>query len=42
MYIIHDDTTADIKGYIGLFQTTGVPDAASARADNNRIVAESC
>jgi hypothetical protein len=42
MYIIHDDTIADIKGYLGLFQTTGVPDGASARAGDNRIAAESC
>jgi hypothetical protein len=42
MYIIHDDTTADIKGYLKMITTTGVPDAASAHADNNRIVAESC
>jgi hypothetical protein len=39
---IHDDTTADIKGYLGLFQTTGVPSAAPACAGDNRIVAESC
>jgi len=42
MYIIHDDTTADIKGYLGLFQTTGVPDAAPACAGHDRIAAESC
>jgi hypothetical protein len=41
-HIIHDDTTADIKGYLGLLQTTGVPDRTSARAEDKRIVAESC
>jgi len=41
-YIIHDDTTADIKGYLKMLTTTGVPDAASARAGDNRIAAESC
>ena len=42
MYIIHDDTTADIKGYLKMLTTTGVPDAASARAGDNRIAAEAC
>jgi len=42
MYIIHDDTIADIKGYLRMITTTGVPDGASAHADNNRIAAESC
>jgi hypothetical protein len=42
MYIIHDDTTADIKGYLRMITTTGVPDAAPACAGHDRIVAESC
>jgi hypothetical protein len=41
MYIIHDDTTADIKGYLSLL-TTGVPDGASAREEDKRPTAESC
>jgi hypothetical protein len=42
MYIIHDDTTADIKGYLRMITTTGVPDAAPAHAGHDRIAAEGC
>ncbi len=41
MYIIHDDSCKDIKGYLPML-TTGVPDGRPTHAGNDRISAESC
>ncbi len=41
MYIIHDDSCKDIKGYL-LMLMTGVPEGAAAQAGAVRIAAEAC
>jgi hypothetical protein len=41
-HIIHDDTIADIKGYLGLLTPAGVPDGRLAQAGAVRTAAEAC
>jgi len=41
-HTIHDDTIADIKAYLGLLTTTGVPSGHPAQAGAVRTAAEAC
>jgi hypothetical protein len=41
-HTIHDDTLADINGYLNLLTTTGAPSGRLARAGAVRTAAEAC